>query len=259
MFRLTLDGSLVTHFRKVCGGPTIWARVYKWEDKTAIFLPGLKYEDSWIGEQRTPLAHGNNYLLEAVTPLMCTAPPPIVDDIWEEEVECIGNVILSNLYSIVGNAKTILETCDRFGVSCEVMKTLQALPQMAVPSIQGSVTRDLPLRPVSREHLPLKQPQPLQHHRSSHYLSKHPGPHELRREGRHLPVGEQAHAPRREHTSLQSYAPHVRPRPTFRDPSHRSPVQRLPKGEHAAANRPRYEQRRINPVPRAQGCLVVEE
>jgi hypothetical protein len=258
MFRLTLDDALVMQFRKVHGDPA-WARVYKWEDKTAIFLPGLKYEDLWICEQRTLLAHGNNYVLEAVTPLTCTAPPPIVDDIWEEEVHYNGNIIISNLYSIVGNAKIILETCDRFGLSTEVMKTLQARMQTVLPSIQGSVTTDLPLRPVSREHLSLKQPQPLQHHRSLHYLSKHPGQHELRREGHPLPVDEQPYAPRRGHTSQRSYAPHAGPRPTFRDLSHRSPVQRLPKGEHAGVDRHRYEQRRINPGPRVQGCLVVEE
>ena len=93
--------------------PTVWRRVYRWEDKWG-FLRG----DVWNAETRTHVASdGENYLLETVVPYPTNAPPPVVDDMWEEEVHMMPYGTWCNVRVIYGTLSEIKRICSSNNVS----------------------------------------------------------------------------------------------------------------------------------------------
>ena len=93
--------------------PTVWRRVYRWEDKWG-FLRG----DVWNAETRTHVASdGENYLLETVVPYPTNAPPPVVDDMWEEEVHMMPYGTWGNVRVIYGTLSEIKRICSSNNVS----------------------------------------------------------------------------------------------------------------------------------------------
>jgi hypothetical protein len=277
MYRLTVSGPFVNTFHaKHSGKPRTTLRVYKWGDATGQFAVGApKWDSAWIAETRTPVAHGSTAILESVTPLACDAPPPTVDDLWEEEVVLAGPVIAGNTLSIAGNETTLQEFVRNAGISLptavaealtllhrsKVLAPTEAPPEAPpeAPSTPGTAPEARSSLPVPRADLQPPRLLGAQPPQSGHGPVRHPGPHGSPR-GERRPLNHvQYSAPRPEHTGPRPYVPRAGPGPAFRNPNPPQPGQRLPGPAHGAGGPPRYEQRRTGPKPPSRGCLVVEE
>lgn len=277
MFRLTIDGASVAAWRAARPGARITKmRVYKWGDNVGLYLCGAKWDSAWIPEQRVPLAHGHGFLLEKITHIpMCDAPPPTVDDIWTEDVIIQGNIIAGNCLTIVGNAKTICDFITRTGVklSSDVNTMLltqdesQRVAQELQPVQRAEGVEDMldttlqaprPLRSSQGTKGPLQRPPPP-HLLSSRDPSTHLVPRVPQTEGPRRPVGAPMRDPRRVHTGLRPYERRAELGPTSRDRFRQEPARPRPVQEHGVTSRPHYVQHRTGRLPRAQGCLVVEE
>lgn len=260
MYRLTIDSASVP--KRVAGVPQTM-RVYKWEDKTGYFLPDSeKWDAAWMAEQRAPVGHGPGWLLETVIQLSASAPPPLVDDVWSEEVIVRGNVISGNLTSIVGNEKIIAEYAVRAGIKLPasafpaVLPPLEAEEPLSIPSTERAVPLPPPAPLVTRP--PQLLPRPP-HPESSRAHATHPGSHGSRTGEHHLPGREHQYAHRPAHTGPRPYARPAGPGPAFRGQyPPRSELQR-PGTVHNGEVPRHYAPRPTGPSQRAQVCLVVEE
>ena len=95
-------------FRETLKIPTTWRRIYRWEDKWGI-LTG----DAWNAEIREAVVfEGEKYLLETIHPQPIHAPPPSVDDIWEEEVHILPYGTCGNVLTIRGTLSEIKHICS---------------------------------------------------------------------------------------------------------------------------------------------------
>ena len=95
-------------FRDTLKTPTTWRRIYRWEDKWGI-LTG----DVWNTEVREAVASDEDkYLLETIHSLPIHAPPPSVDDVWEEEVHILPYGTCGNVLTIRGTLSEIKRICS---------------------------------------------------------------------------------------------------------------------------------------------------
>jgi hypothetical protein len=105
MYSLTIQNA--TEFREKLTTPKVWRRVYRWEDKW-----GILRADDWRAEIRHVVASdGEKYLLESVTPYPTSAPPPDVDDVWEEEIHTLPYGTCGNVLVIQGTLLEIQNIC----------------------------------------------------------------------------------------------------------------------------------------------------
>lgn len=285
MFRISLDGPLAaTYFSKQLAGSRSYMRVYKWGDKTGYFLQGAKWESAWIAEQRVLAAHAPHALLESVTPLSIEAPPPTVDDIWEEEVVTSKNCICGNILTLAGTGEELLEWLDRerIALPAAIRAVLDAAPKTKAPAAEpkapaptraepkqwlgveeedtpGTALPSLPPRPAFRDGPRPQQRQPGPHPGSSHGPARHPGSRGPPMGARHPPTGERSFAPRPAHTYPRPYVPHAGPGPAFHGPSHPRPGPPQRAQGHGGADRPPYERRPTGPRPPFRGPPVTEE
>ena len=192
MYRLTVSGPFVNTFHaKHSGKPRTTLRVYKWGDATGQFAVGApKWDSAWIAETRTPVAHGSTAILESVTPLACDAPPPTVDDLWEEEVVLAGPVIAGNTLSIAGNETTLQEFVRNAGISlptavAEALTLLRGKDLATAgeePGAEAPSTRGTGLEAPVRQPAFRGDPRPprlpsVRPDQSGHGPLRHPGPH----------------------------------------------------------------------------------
>jgi hypothetical protein len=81
-------------------GKTQKRRIYRWGD-----MWGILTGPDWLVERRTILS--TTPMIEAVERLDIQAPPPRVDDIWEEEVVLGDGTEWNGLLSFMGNAHAV--------------------------------------------------------------------------------------------------------------------------------------------------------
>ncbi len=131
MYRLTISGSLPTTLPTPLqyNGKKIWQRVYRWNNVWGIYNPSNEWEKSWITEKREFIHYikqnNNELLLENVEQLANSyAPPPIVDDLWEEQVVIdndntnnISKATYGMLWSFVGSKDEISNICKKYELS----------------------------------------------------------------------------------------------------------------------------------------------
>lgn len=268
MFRLTVSGAPVSAFHaKHSSAPRTTLRVYKWGDTTGHFVAGAPWDRAWVAEARAPVAHGPTAVLESVTPVVCDAPPPTVDDLWEEEVVVSGSVIAGNTLSIAGNGSTLMEFVRKAGitlppaVSDALTASSSALAQSqgAEPSTPDTRPAVPAQRPAFRGDPRPQRPPSARPPQSSRDPATHPGPRGSPREEPRPLNYVRSYAPRPEHTGPRPYVPRAGPGPAFRAPSHPQTAQRPQGPVHAGAGRPRFERHPTNPRPPSRGCLAVEE
>ena len=105
MYSLTIQPA--NEFRDKLTTPKVWRRIYRWEDKW-----GILHGDNWRAEIRKTVAtDGEKFILEAVTPYFTYAPPPDVDDVWEEEVHILPYGACGNVLTIQGTLLEIQKIC----------------------------------------------------------------------------------------------------------------------------------------------------
>ena len=141
MYRLTISKK-----NKLPSGDTELMRVYKWGNRVGYLFPNTKRDLSWIAEERTTVDYGTDYVLESVIPLTVQAPPPIVDDIWTEDVYVKNNIITGNLTSIVGNGEIIKAYALRHGInlSPELLPGVADVAEVGTPSTEPKAPPPLP-------------------------------------------------------------------------------------------------------------------
>jgi hypothetical protein len=95
-------------------GTPVKRRVYRWGDMWG-FLTGSE----WVVERRTPVK-GSEYL-EVVERCSIHAPPPQVDDVWDEEVILMEDGSEWNgLWSLCDDANTVSKWCSRHSIACSL-------------------------------------------------------------------------------------------------------------------------------------------
>lgn len=261
MYRLTLqnNGSLPA-------GDHVMVRTYKWGDIVGTFVPGAKYEAAWRAERRTQVVAAADGLLESVTPLPDAAPPPTVDDVYEEEsvVAADKNCIWNRLITITGTLFEIQNTARRSGLRIpeEIKKFMDSqvterpepgpsapAPPPAQAQAQqprrwvgveeedtpGSAEPDPVRRPAPRVTTQFQRPRPEGRPQSSHAPGTHPGPRGPRTEGHRLPGHAPHHGPPREHTGPRPHGQRSGPGPAFHAQAHPGSAPRRPGPEHGAA------------------------
>jgi hypothetical protein len=111
MYYLTIRDPIA--FRSTLTSPTIWRRVYRWEDKW-----GYQQANDWHALTRKTVAtDGEKYVLESVTPYPTHAPPPDVDDVWEEEIHVLPYGSCGNVLEIQGTLSEIQNICATHKIS----------------------------------------------------------------------------------------------------------------------------------------------
>lgn len=85
MYRLTLSENAAKHLPAQLPASSV-RRVYRWGN-----LWGILHNGEWSVEERKQV-QVEPYLLEEVTRLPLHAPPPAVDDVWDEEWIRVGDM-----------------------------------------------------------------------------------------------------------------------------------------------------------------------
>lgn len=183
MYRLTVSGSPAVTWRTTHpSAPTAWMRVYRWENKWGSLMKQGRWEDVWNTEIRTPLAYDVTamQLFESLESIQSTAPPPDIDDMWEEEIAIDKNITCNALLSIKGTLFEIQSTAHDLGITLaptisgmiskiDQRNQIQGLLQPAQPPLQ----RVQPLVQPQQPHLQiqattqgsqLRRIHPIQHH-----------------------------------------------------------------------------------------------
>jgi hypothetical protein len=132
---------------------------------------GILEQGVWRAEQRVQI-QTDPYILEEVIPYAsCHAPPPTVDDIWEEEIVRVGDLEYNGSFVTVCLPGTILKQwCIK-----------QNLPVPSIPDSMPSVTPQLLLpKPQS-----LPQSLPKQQHNKP-YTKQYPNSQKLHTTNRNM-------------------------------------------------------------------------
>ncbi len=261
-------------------------RTYKWGDVVGEFVPGAKYEAAWRAERRTQIvaagAGATDGLLESVTPLPDAAPPPAVDDVYEEESVVVGNCIWNRLISITGTLFEIQNTARRAGlripeeikkfIDSRITERPEPAPSAPAPALAqqsrrwvgveeedtpGSAGPDPVRPPAPRVTTQFQRPRPEGRPQSSHAPGTHPGPRGPRTEGHRQQGHAPHHGPPRAHTGPRPHAPRSGPGPAFHAQAHPGSAPRRPGPEHGAAGPRPSGPRLISPRPPFQERAAV--
>lgn len=164
MYRLTLSENASKHLSAQLPATSV-RRVYRWGN-----LWGILQNGEWIVEERNQI-QSEPYLLEEVKRLPVHAPPPAIDDVWEEECIQVGDMEYNG---------SLLSVC----LPGAILKQWCAKQGLPVPVVSDSVFSVVPNKPVHATSLqtkpaqtkpqPHSKPQP-QYQTKHHFKQSKPG------------------------------------------------------------------------------------
>ena len=160
MYRLTLADNGSKHLPTQLPVPSV-RRVYRWGN-----LWGTLQNGEWSVEERKQV-QVEPYILEEVTRLPLHAPPPTIDDVWDEECIRVGDMEWNG---------SLLSVC----LPGTILKQWCAKQGLLVPAISDSPFSVPPSKPVEMKSLPQTKPhaqtKPHSHpHTKSHFKQTKPG------------------------------------------------------------------------------------
>ncbi len=173
MFRLTIQPFVAA---KQLTQPTTAMqkrRIYRWGDMWGIL--GLE-KGLWYVERRRRIHEEEGICLESVEFMPIQAPPPSVDDVWNEEFYDEGGHVWNGLVSVCFPSAAMIGWCSKHGFgSSAVMKILQEESQKI-----NSLTQQIQLPQQQPQQQQNQRPQRSQHNnRNNHgnYSNQRPQQH----------------------------------------------------------------------------------
>lgn len=255
MFRITISGDNAV-FQTLYGiskPQSVKQRVYCWDDCIGTYSPTLPWDQQWCVERRIPCGSGvirstggdKTWCIESIEIPSIRAPPPIVDDVYDEHV---------TMYTLDSHI-TMLEMKD-MSVFIGVIEKLRGLPfDSYIISLLNKIVTESGSCLLGLSQQGSLQPQlqqSLQLAERSHDRRPHQSQLQLQEDKSHQPEREQRDA--RLHRSHDRPG-HAQQRPPYRASRfHESGayVPKMPNGAQNVTGRPPLYPSHRHPIDRGQ-------